>query len=172
MTVEFTRNDSQSESSSVAPPDHYVCPLTQEIMTHPVMTKYGHNFEKTALTQWLNRGNDTCPLTRQPLHLQDIISNRSLEQQIVGWRKLHGMMPCALFDEQDNDNICFSSMASGYEQTVLMARGEIMSQRMEDKMVQQAQLLIWKQLMEQEMMSGRNKRSGKKGLLSKLLRRR
>ena len=50
-----------------------VCPITYEPIEHPVRTKYGHVFERHALLKWVLM-HGTCPLTRQPLCLADIVS--------------------------------------------------------------------------------------------------
>jgi ligand-binding SRPBCC domain-containing protein len=74
-------------STNLAPED-FICPLTLEVMKEPVMTRLGHNFELSALLQWLER-HDECPLTRNPLTLKDIIVNRALQERIEFWRKQH-----------------------------------------------------------------------------------
>lgn len=43
-------------------------PITIEVIEDPVVTPYGHVFSRAALTTWLTRHEKTCPLTRQPLH--------------------------------------------------------------------------------------------------------
>ena len=40
----------------------FICPITQELMKEPVMTKYGHLFEREAILAWI-RKNQKCPLT-------------------------------------------------------------------------------------------------------------
>jgi hypothetical protein len=50
-----------------------VCPITHEPIEHPVRTKYGHVFERHALLTWVLM-HGTCPLTRQPLCMADIVS--------------------------------------------------------------------------------------------------
>ena len=75
-------------ASTNVPPEEFICPLTLEVMTEPVMTRLGHNFELSALLQWLER-HDACPLTRNPMTLKDIIVNRALQARIEFWRKQH-----------------------------------------------------------------------------------
>ncbi|CAG9323710.1 unnamed protein product [Blepharisma stoltei] len=43
-----------------------LCPISHELMTNPVITPYGHCFQKEYIEQWLD-GHDYCPLTRQKL---------------------------------------------------------------------------------------------------------
>jgi hypothetical protein len=75
-------------TSTNVPPE-FICPLTLEIMTEPVMTRLGHNFELSALLKWLD-GHEVCPLTRNPMTLKDIIVNRALKANIRAWRKVTG----------------------------------------------------------------------------------
>ena len=76
-----------------------LCPLTLDIMTHPVMTITEFNFERSALSAWMNspQGNQSCPMTRKPLRPTDIIPNHALEQQIQGWKHINGYNPSEEF---------------------------------------------------------------------------
>ena len=70
-------------------PEEFLCPITQEIMVDPVMSRYGQSYERTAIIEWLASGTTTCPMTRQPLLLSNVVANHRLRAQIEGWRKLH-----------------------------------------------------------------------------------
>ena len=67
-------------------PEHFVCPLTLEMMTDPLVSKHGHNFERKAVLKWLEKGNTTCPITRQPLTMSMLIPNVSLRLRIKAWK--------------------------------------------------------------------------------------
>jgi hypothetical protein len=71
-------------------PYHFLCPITQEMMQHPVMNKYGINYERRAILKWLNNGNDTCPMTRNPLRLSMLLPNVRLESEVRAWLKENG----------------------------------------------------------------------------------
>lgn len=49
----------------------YLCPISLEIMKNPYITKYGHCFEKRIIERWIIE-NETCPLTKGPLTLEDV----------------------------------------------------------------------------------------------------
>lgn len=69
------------------PPEHFLCPLTLEVMNDPVqhrITKY--NYERGAILHWIYYGNATCPLSRQPLEASDLEDNQDLESEIYAWR--------------------------------------------------------------------------------------
>lgn len=44
-------------------PDEFICPITREIMTDPVMLTDGQVYDKKAITQWLHN-NNTSPMTK------------------------------------------------------------------------------------------------------------
>lgn len=47
-------------------PEEFICPITREIMRHPVKLE-GQFYECSALKTWYERGNPTSPLTRNPM---------------------------------------------------------------------------------------------------------
>ena len=73
------------EYMGVEIPSRFICPLTLELMTDPMMTRSGHNFERSAIITWLEQ-SDKSPLTREPLHLRNLVRNRSLQLEIRVWK--------------------------------------------------------------------------------------
>lgn len=69
-------------------PDQFICPLTLNIMRDPVMIRTGHTFERSAIFKWLEKGHDTCPLTRQPLGISGLVTNHALLVEMQKWRAL------------------------------------------------------------------------------------
>lgn len=59
----------------------YCCPLTKQIYKKPVVTKYGHTYEKEMIVKHLKTKN-VDPLTNQRLTINDLFPNRSLEDLI------------------------------------------------------------------------------------------
>ena len=49
------------------------CIITTDVMVDPVLTIYGHYYERQALLEWIRR-DQTCPQTRQPLTENDILA--------------------------------------------------------------------------------------------------
>jgi hypothetical protein len=43
-------------------PQEYLCPITLEIMTDPVIAADGQTYQRESITEWLSRGNRTSPL--------------------------------------------------------------------------------------------------------------
>lgn len=83
-------------------PDEYICPLTLELMLDPVMSKYGNSYERSAILQWVARRN-SCPLTRRPLHLSDIVTNHHLRSQIRKFQKDNNLDITIIMPREAND---------------------------------------------------------------------
>lgn len=71
-----------------------ICPLSHEIFTDPVVTPYGHTFERSAIEAWLSR-SQTCPITRSPLSVDDLTPNRTV-LEIVEARRQARLAPVAV----------------------------------------------------------------------------
>ena len=61
--------------------DNYICSITGSFMSDPVMAPDGHNYERIAIEMWL-RINPTSPMTRQPMSINQLVSNTSLKNTI------------------------------------------------------------------------------------------
>lgn len=53
---------------------HYICPITNDIMTDPVITADGHTYERAAIERWL-AGSSMSPLTGLELKHTDLTPN-------------------------------------------------------------------------------------------------
>ncbi|XP_019150842.1 PREDICTED: putative E3 ubiquitin-protein ligase LIN-1 [Ipomoea nil] len=73
-----------------APPKDFVCPITTQIMYDPVTLETGQTFERKAIQEWLDRGNSTCPITRQKLMNTRLPkTNYVLKRLIASWQEQH-----------------------------------------------------------------------------------
>ena len=87
------------DASEKRPPQHFICPLTLEVMSMPMEHKVTkHNFERKAIFEWIYFGKATCPLTRKKLHPEDFVENVTLREEIDSWKTKHGL------DEDDSDD--------------------------------------------------------------------
>ena len=68
--------------NSPVPPDEFICPLTKQLMSVPVVSRYGIHFEKKAILEWLAEGNNFCPVTGNPLRPSNLISDPTLQWKI------------------------------------------------------------------------------------------
>lgn len=60
-------------------------------MRNPLMTRFGHTFERSAILTWLQRHNSKCPMTRNELRVSDLIRNRLLASRIQEWHLDRGI---------------------------------------------------------------------------------
>jgi hypothetical protein len=72
-------------------PEDFLCPITQELMINPLMSRTGINYEMSAIMEWISKHNDTCPMTRQLLRACDLVHNRKLQVKICKWCAANGM---------------------------------------------------------------------------------
>lgn len=92
-------------SDATAVPQEFICPITLQIMTCPVMTRAGVNFERSAIIAWLQKGSGVCPLTRTPLAPKDIVANTALENKISSWCAANNIeLGCEM---KELDKLCF-----------------------------------------------------------------
>jgi hypothetical protein len=86
-------------------PEEFICPLTLDIMKSPMMNRAGHSFERHDILEWLKL-HGSCPLTRQPMHLRDLVPNARLAQRIRHWVIEHPeeATECETSDEEDDDD--------------------------------------------------------------------
>jgi hypothetical protein len=72
-------------------PAEFVCPITKQLMKEPVISRYGHHFERSAVLQHIESGNPFCPLTGIPLCPSDLIPNNTLQWKIKFWAQTNGL---------------------------------------------------------------------------------
>lgn len=93
-----------SNGSQISPPQHFICPLTLEIMSVPMQHKVTkHNFERKAIFEWIYFGKATCPLTRKKLHPEEFVEHVALRRKIDDWKAQHGWNDKGK-DEDDEDD--------------------------------------------------------------------
>ncbi|KAK0581102.1 hypothetical protein LWI29_010071 [Acer saccharum] len=66
-------------------PHEFLCPITLEIMTDPVIVATGQTYERESILKWLNSNHRTCPKTRQTLDHLSLAPNYALRNLIVQW---------------------------------------------------------------------------------------
>ncbi|KAH6823057.1 hypothetical protein C2S53_002051 [Perilla frutescens var. hirtella] len=76
------------KQSKHIPPKDFVCPITTHVFDDPVTLETGQTYERKAIQEWLDRGNSTCPITRQKLQsVQLPKTNYVLKRLIASWRE-------------------------------------------------------------------------------------
>ncbi|KAJ0091091.1 hypothetical protein Patl1_13282 [Pistacia atlantica] len=70
------------------PPKDFVCPITSHVFDDPVTLETGQTYERKAIQEWIERGNSTCPITRQKLHSTQLPkTNYVLKRLIASWQE-------------------------------------------------------------------------------------
>eukprot|EP01062_Namystynia_karyoxenos_P056187 TRINITY_DN47152_c0_g1_i1.p1 TRINITY_DN47152_c0_g1~~TRINITY_DN47152_c0_g1_i1.p1 ORF type:complete len:645 (+),score=206.88 TRINITY_DN47152_c0_g1_i1:94-1935(+) len=64
-------------------PAEFLCPITKEVMTDPVVAQDGYTYERAAIVRWFAEGNSTSPHTGAPLPGHLLIPNHAIRAQIM-----------------------------------------------------------------------------------------
>jgi U-box domain len=92
-----------SLSTHPSPPDHFLCPISLEVMRYPVYDRRtpGHVFERRAILEWMFvHGKGSNPLTRRTMAVSDLARNFQLQREITAWKEEH--CPGLLLDDEDS----------------------------------------------------------------------
>ncbi|XP_073926988.1 WD repeat, SAM and U-box domain-containing protein 1 isoform X3 [Castor canadensis] len=81
--IEELRNKMNSLSSGI--PDEFICPITRELMTDPVIASDGYSYEKEAMENWISKKKRTSPMTNLVLPSVVLTPNRTLKMAINRW---------------------------------------------------------------------------------------
>ncbi|KAL3917905.1 MAG: hypothetical protein SGILL_004492 [Bacillariaceae sp.] len=76
--------------SGALPPKSYLCPITKDVMKDPVMTKHGHNYERSAILRKLDTDGAYDPVSGKELLPSDICTNHKLAFDIKQWNLHYG----------------------------------------------------------------------------------
>eukprot|EP00897_Mesotaenium_endlicherianum_P010396 jgi/Mesen1/9385/ME000610S08683 len=86
------RSSSRSSSADEDAPEEYICPISREVMTDPVMVATGQTYERCSIQLWLARGHRTCPVTGLALVSVELLPNYALRHAIQSWAKRHNVL--------------------------------------------------------------------------------
>ncbi|GFS41204.1 hypothetical protein Acr_00g0073010 [Actinidia rufa] len=94
------------------PPKDFVCPITSHIFDDPVTLETGQTYERKAIQEWLDRGNCTCPITRQKLHSAQLPkTNYVLKRLIASWQEQNpGPIPVQIENPHQESEPVFNSL--------------------------------------------------------------
>ncbi|GMN50091.1 hypothetical protein TIFTF001_019243 [Ficus carica] len=70
-------------------PHEFLCPITLEIMTDPVIVASGQTYERASIQKWLYSNRRTCPKTGQTLDHLSLAPNFALKNLIRQWCELN-----------------------------------------------------------------------------------
>lgn len=88
-------------------PDEYLCPITKEIMTDPVVAADGQTYQRQSILEWFSRGNRRSPLSGTILSDIKVFDNITLKKIIREYQNkvpLDRINPGATSDIKTKEN--------------------------------------------------------------------
>lgn len=68
-------------------PADFICPITHEIMSDPVMCEDGFSYERSAILEWFSKDKNTSPMTNSVLTSAEVYENEKLKREIENYLK-------------------------------------------------------------------------------------
>lgn len=84
-TVTVTSPGAQA-SLTKPPPEEFICPITKDVMRHPVKCSDGRSYEKKAISDWLDKSS-TSPVSGETIIDSTMPPDNDLKAQIKAWKK-------------------------------------------------------------------------------------
>ncbi len=69
----------------MAYPREFVCPISMDLMSDPVVGNDGQTYERSAIETWISQ-HSTSPITRQPMNLDNLRPNFALRAALERWK--------------------------------------------------------------------------------------
>ncbi|XP_078434266.1 U-box domain-containing protein 9-like [Wolffia australiana] len=86
-----SQGTAMAAGSMINVPEHFLCPISSEIMKDPVVLATGETYDRTFIQAWLSAGHRTCPKTEVVLPHCDLTPNHSLQRLIADWCATNGV---------------------------------------------------------------------------------
>ena len=64
-----------------------VCPLTHKVFVDPVITPFGHTYEKEALLRYMADNNNMDPKAKKPIRADQLVPQLALKSLAYKYRK-------------------------------------------------------------------------------------
>jgi hypothetical protein len=74
-------------------PDEYICPISYELMTDPMILG-GHSYQRGPILKWLEK-NNTSPMTNQAVDPSTLMPNYALKSAVERWQAAQKRDPAA-----------------------------------------------------------------------------
>ncbi|XP_043705518.1 U-box domain-containing protein 16-like [Telopea speciosissima] len=98
-----TRSPNPFSVTDFPPPADFLCSISLELMTDPVVVATGQTYDRSSISLWINSGRDTCPKTCQVLAHKNLIPNCALKNLIVLWCR-ENKLPLETVETNDKSN--------------------------------------------------------------------
>ncbi|CAE7210450.1 GIP [Symbiodinium necroappetens] len=106
-TTESKRKDKAKiriESRSVVDcPEDMRCAIDGKVMVNPVLSRYGHHFERKTLEKWFGNCGSVCPITQKPLRLEECQPDQEMKKRFNGPVQVHDQ--CSDFSRSELSNL-------------------------------------------------------------------
>lgn len=79
------RQQQQPPEPAADVPDHFLCPISLDMMRDPVTAPTGITYDRDGVEVWLERGRPTCPVTGRPLRPEELVPNHATRRMIQEW---------------------------------------------------------------------------------------
>ncbi|CAL9072382.1 unnamed protein product [Musa acuminata var. zebrina] len=86
-------------------PNDFLCPVSLEIMSDPVIVATGQTYERRSIQKWLDAGHRNCPKTRQTLAHLSLAPNYALRNLIMQWCEKNQVELLKRDADQDSDHL-------------------------------------------------------------------
>ncbi|KAG1700804.1 hypothetical protein DVH05_011691 [Phytophthora capsici] len=78
----------KKKSASRDIPPEFKCAVSLKLLKNPMRSPYGQVFERQVIEAWFRDFGNRCPLTGEPLCLQQLVTDEKLREEIREWK--HG----------------------------------------------------------------------------------
>lgn len=68
-------------------PEDFICPITHEVMSDPVVLEDGFTYERSAILEWFSKDKVTSPMTNEVLTTTTMYDNAKLKSEIENYLK-------------------------------------------------------------------------------------
>ena len=66
-------------------PAEFACAINGHLLKEPARSPYGHVFEKSTITLWLETRGSVCPITGKELNVEDLEDDAALHTRLIKW---------------------------------------------------------------------------------------
>lgn len=81
-------NSNKEEEPNNSIPNDYLCPISHEIMSDPVVAKDGHTYDRSSIEKWFKtKGKPISPKTNKELSSEELVPNYSLRSIIQDFKE-------------------------------------------------------------------------------------
>ncbi|KAG6550963.1 hypothetical protein Mapa_007578 [Marchantia paleacea] len=114
-SLSSSKSDISRATPLTRPPKDFVCPITNQLFNDPVTLETGQTYERKAIQEWLDRGNTTCPITRQTLVISALPkTNYVLKRVVDSWKEQHPELAAEFGSSAESPLMMM--MSSGHQQ--------------------------------------------------------